>query len=65
LAYVEWFTPFANGSEPNHGLYKVSQAFWEDDKQASIVPMHNIQCSIHLMPQFGAVAPWEWTISNV
>ncbi|KAG1773500.1 hypothetical protein EDD22DRAFT_976106 [Suillus occidentalis] len=52
LAYVEWFKPFANRPEANHGMFKVTQALWEGDRQASIVP-------------FSPVAPRDWTMSNV
>lgn len=65
FAYVEWFTPFSNTLKANHGLYKVSRAFRDGEKQASVIPVRNIRCSVHLIPQFGPVAPHEWTSSNV
>ncbi|KAG2078736.1 hypothetical protein BDR04DRAFT_1124421 [Suillus decipiens] len=59
LAYIEWFTPFSATPDINHGMYKVSQALQDGDRQCSIVPIRNVRCSIHLIPKFGAVAPWE------
>ncbi|KAG2739279.1 hypothetical protein P692DRAFT_20756281, partial [Suillus brevipes Sb2] len=65
LAYVEWFEPFANRPDANHGMFKVTRALREGERQASIVPVRNIRHSIHLMPKFGSVAPRDWTSSNV
>jgi hypothetical protein len=65
LAYVEWFEPFANRPDANHGMFKVTRALREGERQASIVPVRNIRRSIHLMPKFGSVAPRDWTSSNV
>ncbi|KAG1866365.1 hypothetical protein C8R48DRAFT_772465 [Suillus tomentosus] len=42
FVYVEWFTPFSNTLEANHGMYKVSRAFRNGEKQASIIPVCNI-----------------------
>ncbi|KIK78883.1 hypothetical protein PAXRUDRAFT_36551 [Paxillus rubicundulus Ve08.2h10] len=55
LAYIEWFSPFPASPECNHGMYKISH----------IVPVSNIWCLIHLIPKFGAIAPHDWTSSNV
>ncbi|KAJ7488789.1 hypothetical protein B0H11DRAFT_1720260, partial [Mycena galericulata] len=46
----------------NHGMYKISRAV---ERAASIIHVANIRRSIHLFPQFGPVAPWEWTSENV
>ncbi|KAG0698923.1 hypothetical protein DFH29DRAFT_983698 [Suillus ampliporus] len=65
LAYVKWFTPFSASPDINHGIYRVSHALQDGDRQASIVPVHNIQCSVHLIPKFGVVTPHDWTMSTV
>jgi hypothetical protein len=66
LAYVEWFTPFAREPDGYHGLYKVSCSHHSAEQRlATIIPVSNIHCSIHLLPKFGPVAPREWTSSTV
>ncbi|KAG2356418.1 hypothetical protein BDR07DRAFT_1453416 [Suillus spraguei] len=42
LAYVEWFTPFSAIPDINHGMYRVSHAFEDGDRQASVIPIRNI-----------------------
>ncbi|KAI0719892.1 hypothetical protein C8Q72DRAFT_788572, partial [Fomitopsis betulina] len=58
LAYIEWFSPFTR-PDSNHGLYKGTQ------RLASVVEVEDIRRSCHLWPDFGPVAPREWTSSNV
>ncbi|KAG1791568.1 uncharacterized protein HD556DRAFT_1432897 [Suillus plorans] len=65
LAYIEWFTPFPSAPDRHHGLYKLSRALHGGEKIASIVPLANIVRSIHLIPNFGAMVPREWTSDTV
>lgn len=65
LAYVELFTPL-NLKHPEHGLYKVSPAYTSDGKRLGlVVSIDDIVRSCHLFPDFGPVAPREWTSNNV
>ena len=63
LAYVEWFSKFEQSPHPDHGLYKVMRAIV--DRRTSIIPVDRIERSCHLFPDFGPIAPREWTSSNV
>jgi hypothetical protein len=57
LAYVEWFTPFLPAPDHNSRLYKLSRSLHGGDTVASIVPVANIERSVHLIPRFGVIAP--------
>jgi hypothetical protein len=66
LAYVDWFTPFTTASiGRSHGLYKVSRYKVNGIPQSSVIPVNQIEFSVHLFPQFGPVAPAHWKSSNV
>jgi hypothetical protein len=47
LAYVELFSKFSNTPDANHRMYKVSRPA---ERIASIIPVENIRCSVHLFP---------------
>ncbi|KAG1828595.1 hypothetical protein DFJ58DRAFT_672192 [Suillus subalutaceus] len=65
LAYVEWFTPFPPAADRNSRLYKLLQSLRGGDTVASIVPVADIERSVHLIPRFGVMAPREWTSDTV
>ncbi|KAJ7881772.1 hypothetical protein B0H14DRAFT_3759382, partial [Mycena olivaceomarginata] len=65
LAYVEWFSAFKPQPERYHSMYKVSRSIKSGDRLASIIPVTNIQRSIHLLPKFGPVAPVSWKSHTV
>ncbi|KAJ7906687.1 hypothetical protein B0H13DRAFT_1880374 [Mycena leptocephala] len=46
-------------------IAQVSRVIKNGDRLASIIPVYNIQRSIHLLPKFGPVAPQEWKSHNV
>ncbi|KAJ7340027.1 hypothetical protein DFH08DRAFT_915752 [Mycena albidolilacea] len=62
LAYVEWLSKFPNAPEPNHAMYKISQPA---EHSATIIPVANIRRSVQLFPEFGPIAPRDWTSQNV
>jgi hypothetical protein len=66
LVYVEWYSPFRDAAQPNHLLHKIStMKDGSGGRVCSIIPLANIRRSIHLFPQFGPVAPQDWTSSTV
>jgi hypothetical protein len=65
LAYVEWFTPFPDTSEPHHRQYKLSYSRVAGGTLASVVDVSSIVSSIHLLPRFGRICERKWTSSNV
>ena len=65
LAYVEWFTDFANAPNAIHGLYKVKRELQDGVRLSSIIPVKSIRRTVQLFPVFGPVAPQDWTSSNV
>jgi hypothetical protein len=66
LAYVEWYTPFTNAPiGRHHGLYKISRHMAGGKVRASIIPITQIEQSVHLFPHFGSSTPVDWKSSNV
>lgn len=65
FAYVEWFKAFENAPRSNHLLYKIKRSTRQGDRLASVIPLENIDRSVHLIPNFGAIVPHEWTCDNV
>ncbi|RPD75308.1 hypothetical protein L226DRAFT_462412 [Lentinus tigrinus ALCF2SS1-7] len=64
LAYVEWFTPF-DATAAHHGLYKVKRSIRGRARLASVIPVEQLYRSCHLLPEFGPVAPRDWTTYNI
>jgi hypothetical protein len=65
MAYVEWYSDLEH-TDPNHGMFKISASKERDGSRiCSIIPLPNIQRSVHLFPKFGPTVPAEWTSSNV
>ena len=65
FVYIEWFTHFRQRS-PHHGLYNVKRKLDRNgDPVAAVVPLGNIQRSVHLFPAFGPRVPSDWNSANV
>jgi hypothetical protein len=65
LAYVEWFTPIPAEPEPKHRMYKVSRSIQNGQRNAVIIPVESILCSIHLLPRFTPAGPQGWNTFTV
>jgi hypothetical protein len=64
LAYVEWFTPLGS-ILPDLGMHQISHSTRMHARRASIVPLSQIQRTVHLIPKFGREVDANWTSENV
>ena len=65
LAYVEWYSPW-DRQDLNHKMFKItSLKDSEGTRICSIIPLTDVQWSVHLIPCFGPVAPASWMSGNV
>jgi hypothetical protein len=65
LAYVEWYSPL-DSRDPNHRMFKIFPLKdSEGTRICSVIPLTDVQRSVHLIPRFGPVAPVTWTSNNV
>lgn len=64
LAYVEWFTSF-NALVPDLEMYQVSRSTRSHRRCASIIPVSQIERSVHLIPKFGRVMDVTWNADNI
>ncbi|KAF8258517.1 hypothetical protein EI94DRAFT_1774184 [Lactarius quietus] len=66
LVYVKWYMAFSQNLDPDNLLFKITpQRNRDGGRMCSIIPLANIQRSVHLIPKFGPVAPQEWKSSTV
>jgi hypothetical protein len=65
LAYVEWYSPLET-QDPNHRMFKITPLKDSDGMRiCSVIPLTDVQRSVHLIPRFGPVAPVNWMSDNV
>ena len=64
LAFVEWFMPF-NEPMANLEMHQVSWSTCRHSRQTSIIPINQIHCLLHLIPQFGRRIDLSWTADNI
>jgi hypothetical protein len=64
LAYVEWFTLF-HSPVADLGMYQVSRSTRSSRRRASIIPVTQIERSIHLIPKFGRVMNITWSVNDI
>src|SRR5258708_24410853 len=50
---------------PRHQMYKVSRSFLNGQRNAGIISVDSIICSVHLFPRFGSAFPREWNSFTV
>ena len=65
LAYVEWFSPFAQRPDPESRQFSVSRSYDGPDRLCSIVDVRRIVRSVHLVPRCRGPIPPEWASNNV
>lgn len=66
LAYIEWFVPFTSlRPGQNHRMYRILRSIKNGKQQASVIPVSLIRQSVHLIPEFGPIAPAIWKSSTV
>jgi len=46
-------------------MYKISRCIKNGKQQASVIPVNLIRQSVHLIPEFGPIAPTIWKSSTV
>jgi hypothetical protein len=64
FAYVEWFTAFQSPI-PDLEMYQVSRSTRHHRRRASIIPVTQIERSIHLIPKFGRQMDLTWSAEDV
>ena len=64
LAYVKWFTAFSTPTA-NLGMYQISHSSCSHHRQASIIPITQIKCSVHLILKFGKQMDVSWSADDV
>jgi hypothetical protein len=64
LVYIEWFTAFQS-PVPDLEMYQVSLSTRQHRQHASIIPVMQIEGSIHLIPKFGQRIDPSWSAEDV
>jgi hypothetical protein len=59
------FTSDNHTRYPKHLMYRVSRQMQDGSRCASIIPVDWIRRSIHLLPRFGPVIPYDWNSFTV
>lgn len=64
LAYIEWFTSL-QAPVADLGMYQVSCSTRRNRQRVSIIPLSQIERSVHLLPKFGRTMDKTWSADNV
>ena len=64
LAYVEWFTSFQSPI-PDLEMYQISRSTRQYRRRASIIPVTQIERTVHLIPKFGQQMDLSWSAEDV
>jgi hypothetical protein len=64
LAYIEWYKPLTQ-IDKDLGMYKITPAFHNHHRRASIIPVTQIARSCHLIPRFSRTVDRTLTTDDV
>jgi len=64
MAYVKWFMPLHNPI-PELSMYQISRSTHNQCRHASIIPVGQIECLVHLISKFGREINQMWSADDV
>jgi hypothetical protein len=65
LVFIHWYTPFSKSPVKGVEMYRITRLTNTHCARASVIPITQIICSCHLLPEFGHSVPADWESNNV